>query len=279
MSFRILNQAPQYLLPSGKVNDGGRLYFYETDLSTPKDTWSDEALNVPNSNPVLMDGAGRTMTDVWGDGEYGVVMTDAAGVTIWTRNNVRSDAGAGTQIPALLSGQFLTNDGSVLQWQQIVLLPDLTGTNGNILYSDGALPYWAPPPSSPAVQTPDIVVTSGTNSISLRAGTSSDETKALIQGGQCTATSNNTKKVQVSVTFPIPFDMTPIVTVTARGGGITNGNGDGPYVPKVTILSKSTTGFTVQFNTNQGESNSDGNIISNADADWIAIGTKEVPAA
>lgn len=260
MSFRILNQAPQYLLPSGKVNNGGRLYFYETDLSTPKLTWSDEALNVPNSNPVLMDGAGRTMTDVWGDGEYGVVMTDAAGVTIWTRNNVRSDAGAGTQIPALLSGQFLTNDGSVLQWQQIVLLPDLTGTNGNILYSDGALPYWAPPPS---VVVPDPpIVNTGT---SVKIGT------FLLQTGTATAPASGARQTSVSVTFPTVFTTCLAVLPSVRTANATAGL----QIAVPAVTTKNANGFTVQFDSDDfGQSNA--TFINAVPFDWVAVGI--VPA-
>src|SRR5690606_33186699 len=102
MSFRILNQAPQYLLPDGRVNAGGSLTFYETDLSTPKGTWSDPELNTPNANPVELDAAGRSSTDIWGDGEYGVVMKDALGTPIWTRNNVRDVDNPGSAIPALV---------------------------------------------------------------------------------------------------------------------------------------------------------------------------------
>lgn len=269
MSFRILNQAPQYLLPSGKVNAGGRLYFYETDLSTPKDTWSDEALTVLNTNPVLMDAAGRTVTDVLGDGEYGVVMTDAAGVTIWTRNNVRSDAGAGTQIPPLLNGQFLTNDGSVLQWQQIVLLPDLTGTNANILWSDGALPYWAPPPATPEIPDPDIVITTTPNK-SVRLGVSDDTTKYLAQFGSDTVAPSGTKTVTKSIVFDAPFSAAPwFIDIEVTSGPATT---SGAWPTKATT-SRSTTGFTVTFNIPDDDSNAIWQISNTIEFNWKAEGT------
>lgn len=268
MSFRILDQAPQYLLPSGKVNAGGRLYFYETDLSTPKPTWSDEALTVLNTNPVLMDGAGRTVTDVWGDGEYGVVMADSAGVTIWTRNNVRSDATAGTQIPALQSGYFLTNDGSVLQWQQIVLIPDLTGTNGNILYSDGALPYWAPPPVIPVAPDPEIVV----GTASFRAGISTDETKFLIKTGAGSCPASGSTGTNGSVVFDAPFGALWQVYLQAKGGGVTSGG----HLPILSVTAQSATGFSVTANVNVLSGGGQSNIINAVQFSWLAIGTVEV---
>src|SRR5690606_22439540 len=132
-TFRILDQAPQYLLPDGKVNAGGSITFYETDLTTPKLTWSDPEQTTPNPNPLPLDAAGRTQYDVWGEGEYGAVMRDAAGVTIWTRNNVRVAGDANQEIPALVAGQFLTNDGSNLQWAPVREVPDPTGSNGQVL--------------------------------------------------------------------------------------------------------------------------------------------------
>ncbi len=265
MSFRILNQAPQYLLPSGQVNAGGKLYTYETDLTTLKDTWSDEAMTVLNSNPVLMDAAGRTVTDVWGDGEYGVVMTDADDVEIWTRNNVRPDAGAGAVIPALVTGQFLTNDGSVLQWQPVLQPPDPTGSNGYFLTTDGANLLWTPPADPP---DPDIVVGTG----SFQAGVSSDPTKYLRQYGADSAPASGGVLTQKAVVFPTPYTATPVIQVTNAGGTTAAG-----YYVDVNVIAQSATGFTVAFNGDHGIANGSGNILAPIPFGWSADGTVEVP--
>lgn len=39
--------------------DGGKLYFWESGTSTPLDTYSDDDLTVPNTNPVVLDSEGR----------------------------------------------------------------------------------------------------------------------------------------------------------------------------------------------------------------------------
>lgn len=266
-SFRILNQAPQYLLANGLVNAGGQLFFYATDLTTPKNTWSDPYMSTLNANPVIMDAAGRTLADVWGDGEYGVVMKDAAGVTIWTRNNVKADVGAGTAIPALSMGQFLTNDGSVLQWQQIVLLPDLAGTSGSILYSDGFIPYWGPPPAVPTPPTPAIAVTA--TSVSLDDGGTAPN-KMLIQTGSAVTTGASGRLAQIAVTFPVAFSSTPVwVDVAVTTGSLSSfGN-----MPTHAITASSATGFTVKFTMSELDDSQSGfDYNANVPFNYIAIG-------
>src|SRR5687767_12505506 len=137
MSFRILNQAPVYLLANGQPAAGGSLTFYETDLSTLKDTWSDEALTTLNSNPVLLDASGRTVTDVWGDeGEYGAVLKNSLGVEQWTRNNIRANEPQVQTIPdGDAVGDLLQWDGSAWIAVQGILVPDPTDLNNHQLES------------------------------------------------------------------------------------------------------------------------------------------------
>lgn len=240
-SFRILNQAPQFLLQSGQVNAGGKLYTYETDLTTPKLTWSDPDMLIPNTNPILMDAAGRTVTDVWGDGEYGIVMTDADDVTQWTRNNVQASGDPGFSIPALETGKFLSNNGSNLLWSDIVQVPDPTGHADDILYSDGTVAYWAPPPVVPDPPEPLIEVTA--TSVSWDDGGLTPH-KMLSQYGTGSAVTSGGRVATASVTFATPFLSTPVwvdVVVTAAALSAF-GN-----MPSHSITAKSTTGFTVQF--------------------------------
>lgn len=61
---------------------GCKLYFYTTGTTTPKDTFSDEALATPNANPITLNSAGRVASQVWISGRYRVVFKTAAGVTI-----------------------------------------------------------------------------------------------------------------------------------------------------------------------------------------------------
>lgn len=262
MSFRILNQAPQYLLEDGRVNAGGSLSFYETDLATPKGTWSDPGLVTPNANPVPLDAAGRSTTDIWGDGEYGVVMADADGVPIWTRNNVRDVDNPGAVIPALVEGQFLTNDGSVLGWQPILQVPDPTGYSGSILYSDGVLAYWGPAPTIPEPPEPDIEVTSASSTIG-----GGGSLKQLTQWGQGTIPASNAYTASLAVTFPAAFKSgsTPFVVITPAPGT----QPSGPAVPYLGSV-PSSTGFTAAVDV--AEHGPPREILNNVVFLWLAIG-------
>lgn len=271
-SFRILNQAPQYLLADGSVNAGGKLSFYETDLTTPKNTWSNEALSALNSNPVVMDAAGRTLTDVWGDGEYGVVMTDANDVVIWTRNNVQQGGDPGQSIPALQDGEFLTNDGSVLSWQPILQVPDPAGHSGQVLYSDGAIPYWAALPATPDVPDPDIVVTN----TSFQAGISSDNTKFFTLSGTGTGPNTGTKFSSVAIPFATPFDILEAVLITIT----TSSTSPAGEIPTWSVTGwtpgNASSGVTVNFNIPDDDSSSNHKFSTTIPFAWMAFGKREV---
>lgn len=228
-AFRVLDQAPQYLLADGSVNAGGKLTFYETDLTTPKNTWSDKALSVLNSNPVIMDAAGRTLTDVWGDGEYGVVMSDADDNVIWTRNNVQGGAGdPSLEIPTPLDvDYFLTNDGSSLLWRYVRQVADPAGHAGQVYFSDGELGYWGALPNIPDLPADGIDDTP----TSVRIGTT------LQQWGSDTFPATGGQETSKAVTFGEEFSGTPTFIV------IQLGLGTDMYL-MTNVASQSTTGFT-----------------------------------
>jgi hypothetical protein len=66
---------------------GGFLYSYTAGTATPQSTYTDEIGNTPNTNPVVLDSAGRA--DVWlGSGAYKFVLKDSNGATLWSVDNV-----------------------------------------------------------------------------------------------------------------------------------------------------------------------------------------------
>lgn len=56
---------------------GGTVTYYIPNTTTPKDTYQDEALTIPNTNPVVLDGAGTAT--MWGSGLYRQVVKDVLG--------------------------------------------------------------------------------------------------------------------------------------------------------------------------------------------------------
>lgn len=78
------------LLPNGEQvfldNDGnplaaGTVTFYIPNTTTFKDTWKDPDQNVLNTNPVMLDSAGRAI--IYGSGVYRQVVEDVFGNVIW----------------------------------------------------------------------------------------------------------------------------------------------------------------------------------------------------
>jgi len=78
----------QYIDANGEPMVGGKIYTYETDMSTPRATYTDYSATVPNTNPVILDSAGRAA--IWISGAYGIRVTDANDVPVYSANNVIS---------------------------------------------------------------------------------------------------------------------------------------------------------------------------------------------
>jgi len=68
-------------------SDGAKLFFFETGTSTPKNTYSDEALTTPNANPVVADSNGL-FGNIFVAGIYSVVLKDKNNVQIWQADPV-----------------------------------------------------------------------------------------------------------------------------------------------------------------------------------------------
>ncbi|XTQ92549.1 gp53-like domain-containing protein [Xanthomonas sacchari] len=257
MSFRFYNPAPVFFDLLGiEPAAGGSLTFYAQGTTTPKGTWSDSDLTIANTNPVQLDSSGRANVNIWCDGAYTVILKDADGTSIWTRD-FDSGQGGGATIPALDNGKFLTNDGSNLLWSTVLQVPDPTGAGGKILGTDGSNLIWQ---AAPTIPTLPIVNSSSSDKI----GT------LLIQYGSASAPASGVRQTSSSVNFTTAFDSAPfIVEVIPRNASHTSGNQIG--VPAITT--KTATGFTVQFDSDDfGQTNA--NFINAIPYDWVAFGRK-----
>jgi hypothetical protein len=79
MAVRLSNPAPRFFTDSGEPLSAGRLYFYEPATTTPKNTYADNGLTTPNTNPVILSSSGL-MPNIFLDGSYKVLLTDKDGV-------------------------------------------------------------------------------------------------------------------------------------------------------------------------------------------------------
>ena len=80
----------QQVTQNGAPLSGGLLYTYLAGSSTPAATYTDSSGATPQSNPIVLNVLGRPENPIWlADGTaYKLFLTDSAGVTQWTIDNV-----------------------------------------------------------------------------------------------------------------------------------------------------------------------------------------------
>lgn len=274
-SFRVLDRLQVYYNLNGTAPAaGGRIDFFESGTTTPKEVFADPDLNTSNGSTVGLDAAGRPSDDTWGEGSYRVRQYDADDTLIGEMDDVEIPGGSGTSIPALEADSFLTNDGAQLLWDEIRQLPDPTGQAGKFLQTDGTgFTYAAITIPTPA--TPDIVLTGTGASGSYRFGTSAVAKKGLIMFGSHTVTASGQTAAAQSFDFvsggAAQFDEAPRVFIVGKSASVA---AEG-QIPAVAVTSTTTGGFSVALNTDDYTRNGS-RINSNVPFDWIAFGFKTV---
>lgn len=79
----------QFFTDNGVPLAGGQLEFFDSGTSTPKATYADAGLTTPNTNPLILDAAGRAGPVFFEAGDYKVVLKSALGITIRTADPVQ----------------------------------------------------------------------------------------------------------------------------------------------------------------------------------------------
>lgn len=89
----------QFLDVNGDPVAGGKLYGYQSGSSTPQNMYTDSALAVAFTNPIILNAAGQPSLNGTGVGlpvyllatpAYDFTLTDADDVTIWTAVDVQA---------------------------------------------------------------------------------------------------------------------------------------------------------------------------------------------
>lgn len=80
----------QFFDNNGVPLNGGLIYTYQAGSSTPLSTYTTNSGTVPNSNPIILDAAGRTPQEIWLQTgyTYKFVIQTSAGVTLQTLDNL-----------------------------------------------------------------------------------------------------------------------------------------------------------------------------------------------
>ena len=123
--------ALQFCDSEGHPLVGGKLWSYEAGTDTPRPTYVDQNLATPNTNPLILDAAGRPETGAIfiEPGGYKFILADSDDVDIWTIDHVE-DVGAtfAAQFGLVLSqgGKNVTSGYTVLVSDRMVTV-DSTG--------------------------------------------------------------------------------------------------------------------------------------------------------
>lgn len=266
--------ARQFLNPAPVLHDvlgidpafNGSLTFYEVGTTDPKDTWSrfQQGDAYLNPNPIPLDSAARSSVQIWGDGDYTVVLKDADGETVWTRDWRPEQAGS-DELPAKESGKFLTTDGENWLLDEVRQVPDPTGYSGRVLSNDGANAIWATVASLVSGLIPDPPEPDWSETAnSLRLG------DILIQWGSVTTSGTGGHRASGSITFPITYTSTPFVFTQVASYSSTPANATGTC----SVTGQSNNGATINYDVNIDDNNGVWNISTAPTVHWFSVGVK-----
>ncbi len=173
----------QFFDSNGNTLALGQLFYYVAGTTTPQDTYSDSAGTVPNTNPIVLDGSGRLLVDVYlgSSSNYKeVLMTSSVTLSPWPDDNIQravtvftGDSGSGGTaglVPAPAAGsaaanQFLSASGAWVTPPNAAVSVNLATTAAT---ASGAVLTFASVPTS---ITAGMVATDTTHSTVIQAGT------------------------------------------------------------------------------------------------------------
>ena len=106
----------QFFDNNGLPLAGGLIYTYQAGSSTPLTTYTTVNGTIPNSNPIILDSAGRTPQEVWMQTGYSYkfVLQTSAGVTLQTLDNLYPILQTAPVVtPSLPTGAIILWSGSI----------------------------------------------------------------------------------------------------------------------------------------------------------------------
>lgn len=142
---------------NGRPLAGGFVYFYIPGTTTPKDTWINPDQTTLNTNPIILDAAGRAI--IYGAGSYRQVVKDSVGNVIWdqlTSDTSASQVSWGGTATGTANAIIVTAANfSLTTGQQIAFIASTTNTGATTLNVNGygALPLLQDSPTGPQALT------------------------------------------------------------------------------------------------------------------------------
>ena len=114
-----IGNSEQFFDNNGIPLNGGLLYTYQAGSTTPLTTYTDISGTIANTNPIVLNTAGRLANEIWltYGFNYKFVLKDSTGQTIGTYDNIYGmvgvQAAVGTTIPAGMISLWYGSIGSV----------------------------------------------------------------------------------------------------------------------------------------------------------------------
>lgn len=80
----VFSVGAQFFTNQGVILAGGKIFVYQAGTTTPVTTWTSPAQTVANTNPLVLDSAGRLTTPIWvaPGAQYKFVLTDSTGASV-----------------------------------------------------------------------------------------------------------------------------------------------------------------------------------------------------
>lgn len=141
------------LLPNGEQsftsNNGqplssGKVYFYIPGTTTPKNTYQDSGQTILNTNPVVLNAAGRAI--IYGSGVYRQVVKDNFGNTIWDQLSTDSSGAfasfGGTSIGSSNAIAVIGTGFSAAVGQSITFISGFTNTGPLTISPDNGTTHY-----------------------------------------------------------------------------------------------------------------------------------------
>jgi len=125
----------QFFDNNGTPLSGGKLYAYDAGTTTPKTTYTSAAGTTPNSNPIILNAAGRPPSEIWltTNEPYKFVLKDSADSLIGTWDNIYGYS-SGSIAYAATEVQTAEADQTLFILSEMVYTP---GTNTLAVFVDG----------------------------------------------------------------------------------------------------------------------------------------------
>ena len=88
----------QFFDNNGVPLAGGLVYSYSAGTTSPLATYTTSSGVTPNTNPIVLDAAGRPAGEIWlSPVAYKLVLKTSAGVQLWSMDNITGLPAAGSQ--------------------------------------------------------------------------------------------------------------------------------------------------------------------------------------